>query len=1464
MIDRLVQILAQDSELSAEEILDVLWLAATKSAGLQAADTKTDSRAPAGTGPEGHVDELESARESDSANEADNAVPVRGGDEAGQISGTEAEIPLYLGGDAADADDDVSAPVPATEVAFGAPRPIHDPLTLPMALRRLRRIMTPGPDVSVDIDATVEATADAGGRLMTVLTRPPRRALDLALVADGAPSMDIWAGTFDELERLLAQTGAFRSVTRWTLRLSGDAVQLESRDGRAQPPRRLIDPTGRRLVLLATDGRDETWYSAAPWDMLDAWCASMPTALLQVLPQHYWATTAVGDPYLTAIALRPAAPNTQYVRRLAWWADDPGGVPLPVVTLSPQAMETWAQVVAGGTAWATGITAVPPARESAPSADDGADPHMLVNDFRSRASRGAQRLARILASTETLSVPLIEVLQDRLAPETGVLERAEVLASGMLTQNRTADGQALFRYRPGISEILRRGATTFEDWDTYAAVSQYLEDRHRLGGPLRALVADPNGTAELDAAGAPFAALHESLAVRLGLRDPTANQTATSATSGPSESEDPAPGEAEGVLHDEAGNLLLDEAGDVLPSEVVADVHDEPTDATSRRGSERGTTPENRPEDVRLYRPRRSFDPVGPFGNPDGSRADIEDVISEFVDFGGDPAYGHLATQANDSLVRVIVGKLGAGKSVYLRRLHNFQARQDSVYADAPQQNPPKTEVIVKACQWFSGSVLVEKWMQIWERAIMRSLASNVLRHPELRQQVRDEQAEEIEHSYARLLDDFLRPRSIYSQVRDIINRRQTGHQLSAYLDDPLWDDLEDLLGEVIGQCKPIYFYLDGVEEEFNYAPMYWLKCQEGLFYQVMRLLRDHRLGGRLHVVVCIPDIVMSSVYRSEHAPRYYNEPHIRVLTWDRGSLLYLLGQKLQRLPPSLLMRRPGTGPPTIRDWLGIGDDWTGPDGDGPIEDYLLGHTRLIPRDIISLGNELSGEVLRQKQAGHEVMPPEALATVVQRCAKRSGDSQLAQCANQISSDLMPKNAALHNYSELFTSTQAYISGVQEDIRSFVRMIGVDRFSRGDLMALQEMADLHFEKATDLAAVLWQNGLLGYVDESGRRRFYSMGDVEQFHFPPEVGTYVLHPCLAYAVGGIRRVGGDSAGAGDVRHSLPLTSTERGGLKEASGAAPPSDDSQALPEPDSVELRSWAGTVAANYAVGDVLEGRFEILQVLGQGGFSKVYRVRDDVEGEERALKLFDSAAGDEAVRREIGALRKINHPNVMKVFWAGKTSVGEWYLITEFIDGESLDEFITGNRHLRDREAVDVALDLLDALVAFHPDAARLKQLDAKRREDDLSEAESREWMDLKDKGLVHRDIKPLNVMLTRTGAKLLDFNIASRFGEPVHTQSGTPPYQPPDAGLERWDVSTDLFAMGVLLYQLVCNGRHPFPNERPMVDEPVIDPRMIRPDLNPDLAEFLIKACAPASAARFSTAADMRLALRNIRADL
>ncbi len=307
------------------------------------------------------------------------------------------------------------------------------------------------------------------------------------------------------------------------------------------------------------------------------------------------------------------------------------------------------------------------------------------------------------------------------------------------------------------------------------------------------------------------------------------------------------------------------------------------------------------------------------------------------------------------------------------------------------------------------------------------------------------------------------------------------------------------------------------------------------------------------------------------------------------------------------------------------------------------------------------------------------------------------------------------------------------------------------------------------------------------------------------------------------------------------------------------DGEVLPAPDPRDVSSK--TPARDYSVGDTIGGRFEVEALLGSGGFSKVYRVRDVVEGEERALKLFDNAAGYDAVRREISALRKVDHPNVVKVIWADRTDAGEWYLIMEYIDGELLAEYATGDKQLRDREAIDVALDVLDALTAIHPDTERLDALDQKKRDGEITEDEYDELMALSENALVHRDIKPQNIMLTRSGAKLLDFNIASRVGDPVRTVSGTPPYQPPDADLTRWDVSTDLFAVGVTLYELLCDGQHPYPQARPTLDVEPRDPRQFRKDLNETLADFLMRACASDRSTRFQTATEMKAALESAR---
>jgi hypothetical protein len=502
----------------------------------------------------------------------------------------------------------------------------------------------------------------------------------------------------------------------------------------------------------------------------------------------------------------------------------------------------------------------------------------------------------------------------------------------------------------------------------------------------------------------------------------------------------------------------------------------------------------------------------GPFGNPDGARADIAEVLDDFVDL---TAFGALSTAASDASARVLVGKLGAGKTVYMRRLQSYQAHHEGVYADHPQQDLPSTDLVVQVCQWYRIDQLTGKWAKIWHRAILRSLASHVLRHKLLRHHISSEDAESL-LGYDALLGRPRQPHSIYSEVRAIINTHQTRRVLDLFLEDSLWDDLEYELAEILRECPPIFFYLDAVDEEFHNAPMYWLRCQQGLFYQTMRMIRDSKFGNRLHVVISMRDIVLSSVYRSEHAPRYHQEPHIRILNWTADSLEVLLQEKVHALPGEFKL---GTGlvRPT-ESWLGA--SWIHNEARGttePLDDYLLRHTRLIPRDIVSLGNALCAEIPNLRRRGVVEYPPELLRRVVSRAARRFGDSQIAQSANQLGADLMPANAHSAGYSGSYVGSQEYAVSLQGSIKQLIRGIGKDEFGVEELDRLDERARVELGEDAHLSAALWQNGLVGYRDGSDCI-FYSLADIDSFDIPRETRQFVLHPCVLDSVPGVQSTG----------------------------------------------------------------------------------------------------------------------------------------------------------------------------------------------------------------------------------------------------------------------------------------------------------------------------------------------------------
>ena len=234
------------------------------------------------------------------------------------------------------------------------------------------------------------------------------------------------------------------------------------------------------------------------------------------------------------------------------------------------------------------------------------------------------------------------------------------------------------------------------------------------------------------------------------------------------------------------------------------------------------------------------------------------------------------------------------------------------------------------------------------------------------------------------------------------------------------------------------------------------------------------------------------------------------MLGWTRKSIEYLLLEKLQRLD-----RRSSWARTTVpaRSRPGLGPRWstTRPGASTKVTDYLLRHTRLIPRDVVSLGNAICAEIVRQRRPAGGAVPGRP-ARVVSRSSKRYGDSQLAQANNQIATRTdVPSGAASHGYTEVYTSTVEYLAGIDQQLREIIRFVGVDRFTRRGLDGMQDQASRAFDSTT--------NPTVGAVAEraarlrrAGRRSlFCSQADIDQFDIPMDADHYVFHPNMIDSV-----------------------------------------------------------------------------------------------------------------------------------------------------------------------------------------------------------------------------------------------------------------------------------------------------------------------------------------------------------------
>jgi hypothetical protein len=573
----------------------------------------------------------------------------------------------------------------------------------------------------------------------------------------------------------------------------------------------------------------------------------------------------------------------------------------------------------------------------------------------------------------------------------------------------------------------------------------------------------------------------------------------------------------------------LGNEGDTGPSRT--DAVDTPQTGTTGRLRSRGTA-KTRRVGRQVARSRStgvgSCEPgrqsvLHPFGAPDGT-PDVADPLRDFVAFEGREFQAGLGMPADDRKVRVLVGRKGAGKTLYLRRLQVTAADDSSLYADAWNIDHPHTTVVLRVFNWArTAGDAADLWERIWKAALLRSVLSHVLYDDQLRDRIDAPLLSQLRSFQDRLFVSMADKSSAYQQVQDIIyecdqghGETRTGRNVGRYLDNPEWNSLRRRLEEAMEELPPLCFYLDALDEHFERAPVQWLACQKGLCRQVLQL---SDVFPRLHVVISVRDLVFAALSDSEHLTRYKRTYKIRELDWDQSAISYLFEHKLKHLPGEYQLKQYAVDP--VERWLGIRSIPEDGGGDRPreepIKDYLLRHTRLIPRDVVQLGNALCELIDRARDRGHSSLTPDSICTAVSLAARDAGNEQLMIVANHLTALGITRWTGANGTDD---ETSMYQDHMRDKIKQLLAELEVDRITSTDLESFDERSREVFGDV-DLTSALWQHGLLGWIQGdryAGEAVFFDASRDGSIQLPMSHGAYALHPILLDTVSGLRSVG----------------------------------------------------------------------------------------------------------------------------------------------------------------------------------------------------------------------------------------------------------------------------------------------------------------------------------------------------------
>jgi hypothetical protein len=494
-----------------------------------------------------------------------------------------------------------------------------------------------------------------------------------------------------------------------------------------------------------------------------------------------------------------------------------------------------------------------------------------------------------------------------------------------------------------------------------------------------------------------------------------------------------------------------------------------------------------------------------PFGCPDAANEalDPSDFVSDGLPY--DP--GVVSPDAGPD-VRVLVGRMGAGKTRCLVEVKRNLHRANTCDLTDIEFDLPSLNQVYKLAEDLAlePNERAEVWQKIWKRAIVRAALSRVLpRVPE-----DNESAKRVREAGPALVSDSGVPHSIYAEFGAILSEHTVLSQLRGFLNSGGWDTIDHCFEELVkGLDRPLCFFLDTGEDDSSHAPRYWLWCQLGLVRQVLELTQNDRLADKLRIFVAIRDQAWAELSKAGKPSKFEQHPKVRQLRWDVSSAAQFLAAKIRELPDEhVLAHREDTDDPRalVTAWLGAEYVSNGGQQDGePIAQYLLRHTRLIPRDIVSVGNLLNEEVLAAREREKSEVSAPCIHAAVAEAARLAATEELHSCALEVIAEQL---AGAPTASARLSILHEEAAGrTVETIKELLGRCDKEVVARETMKQIDGDAEERFKTSISLTDMLWRRGLLGWGADEGGPFTFGVGPSPPPPPRKRAKHAALHPCL---------------------------------------------------------------------------------------------------------------------------------------------------------------------------------------------------------------------------------------------------------------------------------------------------------------------------------------------------------------------